>query len=214
MSEEKTGLPTPEQTAELTGEIEPVSTEGYAWAQETDADHAQPDTENLATGSRSVVAIAVLSAVALAVALLAAAVVVVTPHPPVSHYVMGPAPVEQQAPPSAPPKPPAPRPSRPPVPRAPQPKQPQPPARPAPSHGQGGFSAAGNQRLLQGLRSLGYVIVDPSQVIAEGHHFCRLLQHGASIQGADRQMQTLMGTDTVDTDELDSSAQLAYPNCF
>ncbi|WP_219066750.1 hypothetical protein [Candidatus Mycobacterium methanotrophicum] len=124
--------------------------------------------------------------------------------------------------PSVPPKPPAqaappaaPQPSIP-VPKAPapalQPNQRQPAAPPA--HGQGGFSAAEDQWLLQHMRSLGYVILNPSQVIVEAHHYCRLLQQGVSLYDADSQMATLTGTDSIDTGELDSSAMLAYSNCY
>lgn len=67
---------------------------------------------------------------------------------------------------------------------------------------------------MAGLRSLGYVIENPSQVIANGHQYCELLRQGDSPQQADATMQSLTGADSTDTFELDSGALLAYQNCW
>ncbi|MDI3312721.1 MAG: DUF732 domain-containing protein [Mycobacterium sp.] len=64
---------------------------------------------------------------------------------------------------------------------------------------------------MQSLEPPGYTFVNPAQVIAWGHHYCRLLQQGESVQAADREMTTLIGADAT---QLDASAQVAYPTCY
>jgi hypothetical protein len=84
-----------------------------------------------------------------------------------------------------------------------------PPPPPAPQ-----FDPARDQWLLNNMRSLGYVIVNPQLVISNAHEACRLFQQGKSSEQVNQQMSTRMGANITDTLQLTSSAMLAYPNCY
>jgi hypothetical protein len=86
---------------------------------------------------------------------------------------------------------------------------PPPPPPPAPE-----FDPARDQWLLNNLRSLGYVIVNPPLVISNAHEACRLFQQGESSEQVNQQMSARMSASMIDTLQLTSSAMLAYPNCY
>jgi hypothetical protein len=86
---------------------------------------------------------------------------------------------------------------------------PPPPPQPAPQ-----FDPARDQWLLDHLRSLGYVIVNPPLVISNAHEACRLFQQGESSEQVNQQMAARMSASMIDTLQLTSSAMLAYPNCY
>ena len=86
---------------------------------------------------------------------------------------------------------------------------PPPPPPPAPQ-----FDPARDQWLLDNLRSLGYVIVNPQLAISNAHEACRLFQQGESSEQVNQQMSARMGANMTDTLQLTSSAMLAYPNCY
>lgn len=86
-----------------------------------------------------------------------------------------------------------------------------PPAPPAPSPR---FDPAGDQWLLDNLRSLGYTIINPSRVVSSAYQACRLFQEGESPEQVNQQMSVMTGLNIDDTLQLTSSAMLAYyPNC-
>jgi hypothetical protein len=87
-----------------------------------------------------------------------------------------------------------------------------PPPPPPPSAPQ--FDPVRDQWLLNNMRSLGYVIVNPQLVISNAHEACRLFQRGESSEQVNQQMSTRMGANMTDTLQLTSSAMLAYPNCY
>jgi hypothetical protein len=73
---------------------------------------------------------------------------------------------------------------------------------------------ARDQWLLDNLRSLGYVIINPPVVIHKAHEACRLFQQDKSAEQVNRQMSAITGMNLDDTVQLTSSAMLAYyPNC-
>lgn len=73
---------------------------------------------------------------------------------------------------------------------------------------------ARDQWLLDNLRSLGYVIINPPVVIHKAHEACRLFQQDESPEQVNRQMSAITGMNLDDTVQLTSSAMLAYyPNC-
>jgi hypothetical protein len=76
------------------------------------------------------------------------------------------------------------------------------------------FDPARDQWLLNNMRSLGYVIVNPQLVISNAHEACRLFQQGESSEQVNQQMSTRTGANMTDTLQLTSSAMLAYPNCY
>lgn len=76
------------------------------------------------------------------------------------------------------------------------------------------FETSQDQWLLNNLRSLGYIIVNPPLVIANAHEACRLFQSGESPEQVNQQMAARMGTSMTGTLQLTSSAMLAYPNCY
>jgi hypothetical protein len=207
-----------------TAALDPAPTDvTYAWGEEP---YPDDDTTWREDGWPIRAAYLLIAATIAAVAIAAASIagmLVLTPRPqPGSHYTIAPSPVQAPIPKAAPPpNAAAPRKASPPpvqaappaalAPSAPQPKQPRPPARSVPSHEQGGFTTAEDRWFLQSLEPPGYTFTNPTQVVAWGHHFCRLLQQGESIQAADRDMATLIGADPT---QLDSSAQLAYPTCY
>ena len=71
-----------------------------------------------------------------------------------------------------------------------------------------------DQRFLDQMRSLGYVIVNPQLVLRNGHETCRLLRQGESVEQVNQQMSAQMGANMSDTLHLTSSAMLAYPDCY
>jgi hypothetical protein len=73
---------------------------------------------------------------------------------------------------------------------------------------------ARDQWLLDNLRSLGYVIINPAIVIHKAHEACRLFQQDESPEQVNQQMSAITGMNLDDTVQLTSSAMLAYyPNC-
>jgi hypothetical protein len=71
-----------------------------------------------------------------------------------------------------------------------------------------------DQWLLDNLRSLGYVIINPLVVIHKAHEACRLFQQDKSPEQVNRHMSATTGMNMDDTVQLTSSAMLAYyPNC-
>lgn len=73
---------------------------------------------------------------------------------------------------------------------------------------------AADQRFLDQMRSLGYVIVNQQLILHNAHEACRLLRQGDSPEQVDQEMAARMGTNTADTLQLVSSAMLAYPDCY
>ncbi len=73
---------------------------------------------------------------------------------------------------------------------------------------------AADQRFLDHMRSLGYVIVNPQLILHNAHEACRLLRQGDSAEQVDQEMAARMGTNTADSLQLVSSAMLAYPDCY
>ena len=72
----------------------------------------------------------------------------------------------------------------------------------------------GDQRFLDHMRALGYVIVNRQLLLDNAHEACRLLRQGDSTDQVNQEMATRMGTSTADTLQLVSSAMLAYPDCY
>ncbi len=73
---------------------------------------------------------------------------------------------------------------------------------------------AADQRFLDHMRSLGYVIVNPQLILHNAHEACRLLRQEDSAEQVDQEMAARMGTNTADSLQLVSSAMLAYPDCY
>ncbi|WP_407687580.1 DUF732 domain-containing protein [Mycobacterium sp. HUMS_1102779] len=72
----------------------------------------------------------------------------------------------------------------------------------------------GDQRFLDHMRALGYVIVNRQLLLDNAHEACRLLRQGDSTDQVDQEMAARMATSTSDTLQLVSSAMLAYPDCY
>jgi hypothetical protein len=76
------------------------------------------------------------------------------------------------------------------------------------------FDRVRDQWLLDNLRSLGYLIINPPLVIHNAHESCRLFEQGESPEQVNQQMSAVTGLNIDDTLQLTSSAMLAYyPNC-
>jgi hypothetical protein len=71
-----------------------------------------------------------------------------------------------------------------------------------------------DQRFLDRMRSLGYVITNPPLMLRNAHEACRLFRQGESAEQVNQQMSAQMGTNMTDTLQLTSSAMLAYPDCY
>jgi len=71
-----------------------------------------------------------------------------------------------------------------------------------------------DQRFLEHMRSLGYVIFDPEVALSNAHEACRLLRRGESTDQVDQEMSARTGANMTDTVQLVSSAMLDYPDCY
>jgi len=71
-----------------------------------------------------------------------------------------------------------------------------------------------DQRFLDHMRSLGYVIVNRQLLLRNAHEACRLLRRGESTGQVNQEMSERMGTSMSDTLQLTSSAMLTYPDCY
>ena len=71
-----------------------------------------------------------------------------------------------------------------------------------------------DQRFLDHMRSLGYVIFNPELMLRNAHEACRLFQQGESADQVNQDMSARMRTNMTDTLQLTSSAMLAYPDCY
>jgi len=71
-----------------------------------------------------------------------------------------------------------------------------------------------DQRFLDQMRSLGYVIVNRQLLLRNAHEACRLLRQGESTGQVNQEMSQRMGTSMSDTLQLTSSAMLTYPDCY
>jgi hypothetical protein len=71
-----------------------------------------------------------------------------------------------------------------------------------------------DQRFLNQMRSLGYVIVNPQLALRNAHEACGLFRQGESAEQVNQQMSAQMGANMTDTLQLTSSAMLAYPDCY
>ncbi len=73
---------------------------------------------------------------------------------------------------------------------------------------------ADDERFLEQMRSLGYVIVNPQVALGNAHEACRLLRRGESTDQVDQEMSARTGANMTDTLQLVSSAMLVYPDCY
>jgi hypothetical protein len=71
-----------------------------------------------------------------------------------------------------------------------------------------------DQRFLDRMRSLGYIILNPPLMLRNAHEACRLFRQGEAAEQVNQQMSAEMGTNMTDTLQLTSSAMLAYPDCY
>jgi hypothetical protein len=187
-----------------------------AWSVDDNAPDVMPTdgARPLSKALLALLAAVVASAVALGAFMLglrepdrvsapAAAPAVATPHS--SQFAAA----AKPAPTTAPPPKPKPRvriEASPPV----ETEVPPPPPPPPPPQ----FDPARDQWLLNNLRSLGYVIINPPLVISNAHEACRLFREGESSEQVNQEMSARMGANMIDTLQLTSSAMLAYPNCY
>ena len=67
-----------------------------------------------------------------------------------------------------------------------------------------------DQRFLDRMRSLGYVIANQQLILSHAHETCRLFQLGESVDQVNAQMQARMGVSMSETLQLTGDAMLSY----
>jgi hypothetical protein len=70
-----------------------------------------------------------------------------------------------------------------------------------------------DQRFLDRMASLGYVVSDRSLAVSNAHEVCQLLRLGESPAQVNQQMAARTGASMADVLQLTASAMLAYPDC-